>query len=76
MSQHTTYKPLKACLLLSWVMLLKRSNVRYHTTPKGIELAVAKHAENSLSFAEEGIFLEFTVLQTKPTYSHWLPHFK
>lgn len=39
-------------------MLLKRSNVQPHTTPKGIGLAVAKHAENSLSFAEEGIFLE------------------
>lgn len=38
-------------------MLLKRSEIQRHTAPKGIGLTVAKHAGNSLSFAEEGIFL-------------------
>lgn len=47
-NQHTTDKPLKACLLPSWIMLLKRSKVQHHIAPKGIGLAVAKHAENSL----------------------------
>jgi len=36
-------------------MLLKRSEIQHHTAPKGIGLTVAKHAGNSLSFAEEGI---------------------
>lgn len=48
LNQHTTDKPLKACLLPSWIMLLKRSKVQHHIAPKGIGLAVAKHAENSL----------------------------
>lgn len=38
-------------------MLLKCSKVQDHIAAKGIGLAVAKYAENSLSFTEEGIFL-------------------
>lgn len=43
--------------IASWEMLLKRSSVQHHIAPKGIGLAVAKHAENFLSFAE-GVFFE------------------